>query len=685
MIWIRFRITTLEDLHVGEGINKAGLYDDGAIKDAKGNPAISSETFKGLLRQSLLELCGQEGESQKEEWKGYYRMLFTFSGQNSPDITVDVDTNTLGEENYIIHTFTAIDDKSRTAAKGSLRSIECVKKGVCFDGCLSYNPRYKNSKSLRSFLEEGLRNITWLGSYRRRGLGSVKIDILTEAEPPVTEFVSGSDKPTGKVALLLRLKDDTTIAGAGEQGNHFLTLDHIPGTSVLGMLRVAVGAACPENLDLLGGGCRVENLYPVPEAVDVLERSREEWVVPYVCPVPMSARSRKVSDMYKNVPKDRPHWCFKPEGLDRLETLLSCDKSSDDKTDDSASKSFAGGYIVYCGENNWRFHKPSQNLKLRNAIDSRTQKTEKNSLLTQDSLEKGNRFLGVISFDDPENAVRFIKALESVANRIRYLHVGRGGKPVEIARCCHISAKIDPPRQSHKGGFILTCVSDVIIRDAKLGFSRSLDPRLLDEILGLPAGTLVLKKEFSSTRIIHAYHGLAGVRRFPAQAISKGSVFVFGCENPEDLPEKLAKLEEHGLGERSNEGYGRVVVNLDLLQNNAEKTKVVTYNPEPSPLAQQYEELHKKKDEIIRELEAIKTDEAKGVKTVCLRLFQMMQRGIDPQLMRSWLIKGTSKDTTKKYFEGIVPVFDKYLGEDRKYKEAFSLALKEYGNKKEKR
>ena len=102
-------------------------------------------------------------------------------------------------------------------------------------------------------------------------------------------------------------------------------------------------------------------------------------------------------------------------------------------------------------------------------------------------------------------------------------------------------------------------------------------------------------------------------------------------------------------------------------------------------MAQQHEELHKKKDEIIRELEAIKTDEAKGVKTVCLRLFQMMQRGIDPQLMRSWLIKGTSKDTTKKYFEGIVPVFDKYLGEDRKYKEAFSLALKEYGNKKEKR
>ena len=666
MIRIDFTINTLEDLHIGEGINKAGLYDDGTVKDILGNPALGSETFKGLLRQSLLEYKSNNPRVEDVETKVLYDTLFTYSVQNSMDIIIKANEESLKDENFILLSFTAIDDDTGKAKDKTLRTIECVRKGIKFDGVLFFNGDNTELRSaMTNYLRNALTDINWIGSHRRRGLGAVQIEI---SETPLIEFPQPptiKDISTSELALMLELQDDVTIAGAGQFVNHYNTLDYIPGTSLLGMLRVAVGRSYPESLPLLSEDSICSNLYPIPNWIKY-EDHINEGSLPFICPIPLSARQQKASDAFTSSTNTNkyPHWLLKTDKQHLLANELKGD-FADTETEADSSKSFRGGYIIRENtKSEWGYYCPPLTLKLRNAIDSNTQRTGTDSLITQDCLAAGNRFLGTIRLSSKEEAKKLYNTLIKIAENNPFLHIGKGSKPVSIKAVYPVKSKISPLINPETNTIRLTCLSDVIMRDQQLQFNNCISSEYLADKLGIKGNDIKLTKQFSNTRIIHGFHGLAGIRRFGVQAICKGSVFVYECAVTEDVRKLLIELEETGIGFRTNEGYGRIAVDVSLGTKNQNSLNLdVNTEIDESKLANRFFIQYKAADSICRKIKEIE-DADRVVKN----LYQLLLRKTDLRTISKWLDNGASKEKSDdaKKFTHLKELFGK-LDKDAHY------------------
>jgi CRISPR-associated protein Csx10 len=110
--------------------------------------------------------------------------------------------------------------------------------------------------------------------------------------------------------------------------------------------------------------------------------------------------------------------------------------------------------------------------------------------------------------------------------------------------------------------FALTLHSPVILRDSLLRYARTLDAKILANLLDstIPNDTFKLVYQVASTKRVTGWNELWGTPRTNEFAIDTGSVFLFSSavEMNEQLCEALFKLEEDGIGERKAEGFGLV-------------------------------------------------------------------------------------------------------------------------------
>lgn len=75
---ISFKIETHEDFHIGTGMDNVGLFDDGQLKDENGFPLVRTETLKGLLKQSCLEIRNEFGKFEEKEYYDAFDQMFDF-------------------------------------------------------------------------------------------------------------------------------------------------------------------------------------------------------------------------------------------------------------------------------------------------------------------------------------------------------------------------------------------------------------------------------------------------------------------------------------------------------------------------------------------------------------------------------------------------------------------------------
>lgn len=105
---------------------------------------------------------------------------------------------------------------------------------------------------------------------------------------------------------------------------------------------------------------------------------------------------------------------------------------------------------------------------------------------------------------------------------------------------------------------VLTLLSDALIRDEQgqlVANARGL-LRQLDAELALDRG-------FVASQIVGGFNQKWGLPALQTVVLSMGSVFVccYQGSNPKELERKLNKWAESGIGERRNEGFGRIAVN----------------------------------------------------------------------------------------------------------------------------
>lgn len=579
-IKIKFTINTKEDFHIGTGMDNIGLYDDGQIKDEEGFPTIKTETFKGLLRQSCREI-----KYKNKIDRDVYEQIFSFKNMNSLDIELTVKKFDDTVDPFIIHTFTAIDHDSHKAKDKSLRDIEFAAKGIEFEGELTFlvmDDSNGMAEKVKDFLMNGLNNLKWIGGYRRRGFGLIEISI---SEKKITELNSKNVTNTkGQVLnLVLQLQDDTTISGAGIQGNNMQTLDYIPGTTILGMTRVLLMRMENKKADYLNDDkIKANNFYPLPKSVDVSNINQSNY--PFVFPIPLSVRRHKKTNIFKNIGdeyKGIPHWVLKQTTKKTVANMVSQNTIDESKTKDKegfSDKSFSGGYI--CSVNGKKFDAETDEyftvdtaLTMRNTIDKEKQITGDDSLFTQEQIKKGTSFIGKIIFDSDEDASIFENDFADWLNGKIPFHIGRGGKPAIVRKYWIPETEEIKIDFENKNPFTITLFSDAILLEDDLQPAKTLTPKILKNYLDLSEGSIKLKNWVSSNSIIQSYTGTAGLRRFSDRAITKGSVFYFEYSGDkwEDLESALIKLEKDGIGFRRNEGFGQIMINHPIHNFTQEK------------------------------------------------------------------------------------------------------------------
>lgn len=115
--------------------------------------------------------------------------------------------------------------------------------------------------------------------------------------------------------------------------------------------------------------------------------------------------------------------------------------------------------------------------------------------------------------------------------------------------------------------FTVTLLSDLILRDEWGQYSvippshTNKNPTpLTQELEKLLNTKLKPKCSYTSSNIVGGFNKKWGIPLPQVPVLSAGSVFVF--ENIDDItPEQIQQLENQGIGERRNEGFGRIAIN----------------------------------------------------------------------------------------------------------------------------
>lgn len=108
--------------------------------------------------------------------------------------------------------------------------------------------------------------------------------------------------------------------------------------------------------------------------------------------------------------------------------------------------------------------------------------------------------------------------------------------------------------------FAITLRSATVLRDEFLRYKTTLDTSTLADALDLEASLFSRIYQASEVQRISGWNEIWGTPRSHDYALTMGSTFLFACRCPLDaeLSQKLYALEEHGLGQRHSEGFGRI-------------------------------------------------------------------------------------------------------------------------------
>ncbi len=512
--WVRRRITAelLDDAHPGSGSGGGGI-DALVARDRNGRPVIWASHLEGALRDAARRLRGPHvagdffGRAGGQQQRAVFTSLYAASNPTSR-----------------IWRSTARQAFDNRAPKDdTLRVVEYVPKGTRFEGYVEI-PTH-DLPLLRRLLDE----IDGLGSGRAAGAGRAKLSLaeLTLAPRPV-----GS--ATERLILLLRNLDPLCITATATPDNLIPSLAFIPGRSVLGSLAswlIAEGHRDAATL-LVRGPVSVSDALPVPRAPERLAAAE-------VLPAPLSLQSEKPAGATGST----PWWAQAPATVQRL-----------DRNDPAAQgvplkRPEDDLFVCRAGPGEpWTTLRPQLRVRLRNGRPDPNQVDP--SLFAIEQIAEGTSFLCEIR-GAPLEMRQLAADLKPVLEGSRWLRVGRGGAPVEVAEL-EWSGPSSPAASLSRA--ILTLTSDLLVRDEYLRWCTSLDEARFRSLPGWPPDVRV-SPVVQDTVAVHGFNGTSRLWRMPAFGIRRGSVFEVEGEGVTELARMMK--EGRWLGERTHEGFGR--------------------------------------------------------------------------------------------------------------------------------
>jgi hypothetical protein len=528
MIRCKLQAELLEDAHPGSGSGGAGI-DALVARDRMERPVIWASHLEGVLRDAARRLFGPKdaevyfGRAGGERRRFFFTSLYTETGRKHFRV-------------WRSAARAAFDN--RAPQDDTLRAIEFVPKGTMFKGWVEL----REGDFVR--LERLLAEADAIGHGRATGAGRLRFALVREHKP-----ARKVGKAKTRLRLLLSNADPLCLGATATPTNIIPTLRFIPGRGLLGAIAdwLLVEGQREAASVIVSGALSVSDALPLPEQPADLGAFD-------VTPAPLCLRSQKPPGASGNV----PWWALRDSPPVRVEeSPKEAREGSATMQDEPKIKRPEPDLLVYrpAPKSPWTAYRPEVRVRLRNGRSDPNQTDP--SLFAVEHIAEGTLFAAELR-GEPAVMDVLCEALLPVLEGRRWLFIGRGGAPIEVAGL--IWADTDQSVGAN-GTAYLTLISDLLARDERLRWITSFDNRVLQHVANWPSEIRLtpLSQEHAP---VHGFNGTSRLWRYPAVAVRRGSVFKVEGAGVEKLA--LAAAEGRWLGERTSEGFGRFRLDYDL-------------------------------------------------------------------------------------------------------------------------
>jgi hypothetical protein len=597
---LRFTVELLEDLHAGTGLGWLGLLDDTQARDVDGGPVVWATMLRGLLREAAddwLGVLAQAGENVEDRRRRLRKLLGNQGDEQGRAVVRSLrlpERPASPEDYFTVWGATAREVHSRRPDPKTLRFIEYTRAKTVLCGEMRL-PAGCDAED-RKFLQGCLHRLQGIGGRKTRGWGQVKVSCDPWRDLPETGNVQGllaglalepADKPV-RLRLRLRNLEPLNLPHTAYAGNLIPGLTYLPGGALRGALLTWLDARDQALADGLAGTMGVGNGYVVPG-----DMKDARWAQVEVMPLPLSVQEPKGGQ--EAAGSDDVPWWARPKGTDRRlgkdrpeRDLIALPRREEEGGPDFKRIKTEEYLLRRPGAAHWERFRPQRGVLLRNQVPTARRDGDNprvtpriEGLFSEEMVREDQNIVAELFFGDKKDAEEFVRQATAllggpVENR-SWLRVGRGGRPVVVEDAAWVgppSAAKGPPADR----MTLTLTSDLIARTPWLTFRTDLDlpalEALLREVGEVPPPKEGIKPEAASCEVVevYAFNRATGLPRSPALAIKRGSVFRWQAESGSgqaNLAQWRAVLlrvqaRRAGLGERTLDGFGRFVLDLDF-------------------------------------------------------------------------------------------------------------------------
>lgn len=536
---MKLKMTTLSSVVCASG-ESTTQFDVDVRYCRFGFPYIPGKTFKGVLRESALEVCDIIGID--------YKIIDTLFGvpenKDSGDLKFnnikifgyddfypELEKSNLLDPNFVKEHYTTVLHQTTIeegiAKKGSLRKYRVIKEDVVFETEIeTENLSDDNIK----FLDKALLHLRYIGLRRNRGFGKVKFEINTESTTETVNNAKIENKSTLKTRknLSFDIKTLSPIVISkilGEQ-NTVYTEQFIP----IGNQRGLISGLIIEN-EYLSNDTACSN--------DIFKKLILNGAVKFnnaflkgTMPVP------KIYGYDKTENKSKAQFI-----IDAKEPLKACDgfvKIKDKKI------------IKHNISTIFNFH----TSRFKNRIAGKSTE-EDGSIFYYEGIDEHQVF--ECNIMGSEGDLNYIQSLLEKKNGIHRMGKSRSAQYSKV--------KFD--------NFSISECEKMTYEDNKIIYIVFQSPVITYNEFGIAVPNMeIIKKELSlyfenisnfqsisSTEWVENYMGVWQSKTTRENSFAIGTTILFGFDK---VKNEINNLEFNGLGERKNEGYGRIKIFTEL-------------------------------------------------------------------------------------------------------------------------
>ncbi|HHY73704.1 MAG TPA: hypothetical protein GX497_10895 [Bacillus bacterium] len=544
------------DLCTASGESVPGVIDIDIATDELGFPIIPARRIKGCLKEAALEIRDALQEDFNEI---AFALLFGISGEQEGSLKVDNGVlqnyevlrkeveNLKSDKRYqtfyqkenitdyytYVRSQTSINKNTGAALKDSLRSLRVIKKGQVFHIPIELET---DDQEVILLLKNCCKALRHIGLNRTRGLGEVSCELkeelaLKQFSHPI--HVHASDDNLCQLTYQLTLQTQLILSQQIHSASQ--TDTYLSGSALLGVFateyikqhRLENDAHYNEEFYrlFLSDHVKFLNAYPY-----------DGEIVYY--PTPLSFVQKKDKTECYDLAFNEDQQTVEEEKIQTKKL--------------SGYVAFTvGGFQKYVPEVEIEYH----HQRPKNRMIGHATKDE-GAFFQYVVLKKGQSFCGSI-IGEKHDLERLALLMENKDT----IRIGRS----KTAQYAKVNIQLDSISDYETTFFdydercVITLASPCIVRNPNTGMIEANPTHLINEIHD-KYPMLSTKQYFVSTTEIGGFNGKWGLPKIQCQALAAGSVFVFEIKECE-VDIDFEQLEKDSYGLRSNEGFGRILVN----------------------------------------------------------------------------------------------------------------------------